>query len=290
MSVTIDELADDDDDPRLEKLSYEAQTELQKQADERAAPPARPRRASPRGAGVPKAEPLPPVLLEVREACEAWWRQKPRRTPADHDYIDFRIHSQPDVSFISGWTQNTGHEAEFYVFGADGAGGGVAFWLVKDAPLAKQPVVYIGSEGEGSVRPVAKDLPDFLELLAAGLGPSEAPYPRSTAIQLDPLQGVRAILHAHFPSHVSRSPVEIVNEATQKSGTSKRECWSSARSNGFVSAHAGHGRAGPWGFSDRLRTSGARHSGSPVMQKIEGRRRSREGTLSLIFLRRQRRP
>jgi hypothetical protein len=215
MSLTIDELANDD--PRLESLSYEAQTELQSRAD-KLTPPAKSTRQFPRRHGVPQAEPLPPVLLELREAFEAWWQQKPERLPRDHDYIDFRMHSQRDVTFITGWTKNPGHEAEFYVFGADGTGGGVAFWLVHDAPLAQQPVVYIGSEGEGDVRPVAKDLPDFLELLGAGLGPREAPYPRAPEIPLEPLQAVRAILNEHFPSHVSRSPKEIVKEAAQKFG------------------------------------------------------------------------
>jgi hypothetical protein len=158
------------------------------------------------------------VLLELGEALRAWSRQKPVRTPSDHDYIDFRMHAQRDVTFITAWTQNPEHEAEFYVFGADGMGGGVAFWLVHDAPLAEQPVVHIGSGGEGFVQPVAKDLPDFLELLSAGLGPYAAPWPRTPEIRLEPLQGVRAILDEHFPSHVSRSPEEIVNEAKQRFG------------------------------------------------------------------------
>jgi len=216
MSLAIDELADDD--PRLQPLSYEEKTELQNQADKLAAPPAQSTRAFPRRPGVPEAEPLPPVLHEVRAAFEAWYRQKPRRIPRDHDYIDFQMHSQRDVTFITGWTQNPGHEAEFYVFGKDGQGSGVAFWLVSDAPLAEQPVVYLGSEGEGSVRPVSKNLPDFLELLSVGLGPYEAPDPREAGVPLEPLLGVRAVLNAHFPSHVSRSPDAIVKEAAQKFG------------------------------------------------------------------------
>jgi hypothetical protein len=215
MSLTIDELADDD--PRLEKFSDEAKTALQKQAD-RLVTPAKSERSFPRRRGVPKAEPLPPVLLELRAAFEAWYQQKPERTPSEHDYIDFMMHAQRDVSFITGWTENPGHEAEFYVFGADGQGSGVAFWLVHDAPLTEQPVVFLGSEGEGDVRPVAKDFPDFLELLAVGLGPREAPDPIAPEIPPEPLHGVRAILNEHFPAHVSRSPEEIVNEATRKFG------------------------------------------------------------------------
>ena len=101
--------------------------------------------------------------------------------------------------------------------GADGTGSGVAFWLVHDAPLEKQPVVFIGSEGEGDVRPVAKDLPSFLSLLAAGLGPREAPDPRGDEMP-EPLLGVQAILTKYFPDHIAQTPEEIVSEAWRDFG------------------------------------------------------------------------
>jgi hypothetical protein len=213
--LAIDELADDD--PRLAPFSYEQQTELQKQADKRAAAPAKSTRVFPRRQGVPKAEPLPAVLLELRDAFQDWYQRKPRRVPADADFIDFQMRSERDVTAITAWTRNPGHEAEFYVFGADGTGSSVAFWLVHDAPLEAQPVVFLGSEGEGDVRPVAKDLPSFLSLLAAGIGPREAPDSNSDA-PLEPLIGVQAILKKHFPAHVSRSPGEIVKEARRAFG------------------------------------------------------------------------
>jgi hypothetical protein len=212
MWLAIDELAEND--PRLQQLSHKELTEVHDQAAKLAPPPAKSTREFPRHSA-PKAEPLPPVLNELREAFEAWYGQKPRRIPGDHDYIDFRVHSQRDVS---GWTQNLENEGEFYVFGTDGQGSGVAFWLVHEAPLAEQPVVFLGSEGEGDVRAIAKDLPDFLELLSVGLGPYEAPYPRDADIPPEPLPSIRAILNRHFPSHVSRSPEEIVKEATEKFG------------------------------------------------------------------------
>jgi hypothetical protein len=215
MSLTIDELANDD--PRLESLSHEAQAALQLQAD-KLIPRAKSTRTFPRRRGVPKAEPLPPVLRQLQEALNEWSRRKPERTPSDHDYIDFRIYPQRDVTCISGWTKSPEDEAEFYVFGADGMGGIAAFWLVHEAPLAEQPVVFIGSDGEGDIRAVAKDLPDLLELFSVGLGPNEAPYPRDPDIPLEPLHGVRAILDEHFPAHVSRSPEAIVNDAQQKFG------------------------------------------------------------------------
>ncbi|MFJ8040593.1 SMI1/KNR4 family protein [Kitasatospora sp. NPDC096147] len=63
--------------------------------------------------------------------------------------------------------------SEFLVFGADGSGGCAAVWLTRPGrPLADQPVVFLGSEGEAAV--VARDLGDFLWLLADGFGPKEA--------------------------------------------------------------------------------------------------------------------
>ena len=71
--------------------------------------------------------------------------------------------------------------AEFRVFGMDGTGGYSAFWLVRNGqPLTSQPIVFLGSEGEVGV--VARDLADFLWLLADGFGPLEAvEYPERPA-------------------------------------------------------------------------------------------------------------
>lgn len=61
----------------------------------------------------------------------------------------------------------------FRVFGQDGTGGYAAFWLVREGRgLVEQPVVFLGSEGETGV--IARDLADFLWLLAGGVGPWEA--------------------------------------------------------------------------------------------------------------------
>jgi hypothetical protein len=59
------------------------------------------------------------------------------------------------------------------VFGQDATGGMAAFWLVRAGePVAAQPVVFLGSEGDVAV--VARDLGSYLWLLAAGFGPLEA--------------------------------------------------------------------------------------------------------------------
>lgn len=96
----------------------------------------------------------------------------------DHDGHDF----QPDDEFewsveTTGWWHAwTGNpaagDAPFRVFGVDGSGGKAAFWLrVPGAAIERQPIVFLGSEGE--LRVVARDLSDYLWLLANGVGPLE---------------------------------------------------------------------------------------------------------------------
>lgn len=101
----------------------------------------------------------------------------------DIDYFDHEMDFEPyqeffpaaeNTDWIRAWTGNqelTG--AEYRIFGQDGTGGYVAFWLTRDgAELVHQPIVFFGSEGEIGV--VAYDFADYLWLLAAGIGPMEA--------------------------------------------------------------------------------------------------------------------
>ncbi|GAA2573787.1 hypothetical protein GCM10010435_56120 [Winogradskya consettensis] len=88
----------------------------------------------------------------------------------DHDGYDF----QPDDEFDSvtetthWWRAWTGDPAAttppFRVFGRDGTGGLAAIW-------SRGPIVFLGSEGELAV--IARDLGDYLWLLANGVGPLE---------------------------------------------------------------------------------------------------------------------
>ncbi|MET3987527.1 hypothetical protein ABIC27_005427 [Streptomyces sp. PvR034] len=98
---------------------------------------------------------------------------------ADGHGVDF----EPFPAFLSvaettdwfqAWTGNDALDGcDFHVFGQDGTGGYAAFWSVRPGrPLDEQPVVFLGSEGETGV--VARDLGDFLWLLADGCGPLEA--------------------------------------------------------------------------------------------------------------------
>ena len=60
----------------------------------------------------------------------------------------------------------------FRVFGRDGSGGVAAFWArVSEGTIETQPIVFLGSEGELCV--IARNLDDYLWLLANGVGPLE---------------------------------------------------------------------------------------------------------------------
>ncbi|MEV8518089.1 hypothetical protein [Dactylosporangium sp. NPDC051484] len=95
----------------------------------------------------------------------------------DHDGRDFQpydefVWSVETLEWWRSWTGNpTAGTAPFRVFGQDGSGGLAACWIrVADAQIETQPIVFLGSEGELHV--IARDLGDYLWLLANGVGPS----------------------------------------------------------------------------------------------------------------------
>ncbi|NUS12756.1 MAG: SMI1/KNR4 family protein [Streptomyces sp.] len=98
----------------------------------------------------------------------------------DHgEVVDFEpfsgfLTAEDTADWLQAWTGNPEVSGDdFRVFGQDGSGGYVAFWLVRGGrELDDQPVVFLGSEGETAV--LARDLGDFLWLLAGGYGPAEA--------------------------------------------------------------------------------------------------------------------
>jgi hypothetical protein len=79
-----------------------------------------------------------------------------------------------NARWIRAWTRNGALDgAEYRFFGMDGTGGLAGLWLVREGrPLVDQPVVFFGSEGEVGV--VARNLPEYLWVLAGGFGPLEA--------------------------------------------------------------------------------------------------------------------
>lgn len=96
---------------------------------------------------------------------------------------DHRYDFEPDTDFkpaewttrlFRDWTGNAEADGGAYlVFGQDGAGGRAMIWRARPGrPLADQPIVFLGSEGECGV--VAGSLSDFLWVLADGYGPREA--------------------------------------------------------------------------------------------------------------------
>ncbi|GAA4854965.1 SMI1/KNR4 family protein [Kitasatospora terrestris] len=78
------------------------------------------------------------------------------------------------TEWFRAWTGDAAASGDdFLVLGQDGTGGYAAFWLVRvGVPVAEQPLVFLGSEGGAAV--LARDLGEFLWLLAAGFGPREA--------------------------------------------------------------------------------------------------------------------
>ena len=97
----------------------------------------------------------------------------------DGEGIDFEPNeaffaAEENASWFRAWTGNPSVDgAQFRVFGQDGTGGYAAFWIkAAGEALEKQPVVFLGSEGERGV--VAINLNEYLWLLASGVGPYEA--------------------------------------------------------------------------------------------------------------------
>jgi hypothetical protein len=71
-------------------------------------------------------------------------------------------------------------------------------------------VVYLGSEGSGDIGATAKNLPDFLALMAAGVGPTEV---RRDKFEQQPVLGAQAILRKFFPDYRLRPVRDIAEEA-----------------------------------------------------------------------------
>ncbi|KNB51014.1 hypothetical protein [Streptomyces caatingaensis] len=137
---------------------------------------------------------------------------------ADGEGVDFEPYDAFDsaeetTDWIRHWTGN--HEldgAAYRVFGQDGAGGRAALWCVRAGrPLAEQPVVFLGSEGERGV--VAGGLSDFLWVLADGYGPMEAALDDELESCPDPSLAGLAERYATTPRRPVRDIVTEVRAA-----------------------------------------------------------------------------
>jgi hypothetical protein len=119
---------------------------------------------------------LPAALAEVVEVGFEWeWDEETDETRGcDFEPYDRFEAPEKTAWWFRLWTGNDEVDGgEFRFFGATGSGDYVGFWLIRSgAPIAEQPVVYVGSEGERGV--IARDLGDLLWLFAEGFGPQEA--------------------------------------------------------------------------------------------------------------------
>ncbi|MFD8640711.1 SMI1/KNR4 family protein [Streptomyces zaomyceticus] len=129
--------------------------------------------------------------------------------------VDFEPYSAFDsaeetTDWLRHWTGNHALDGgDYRVFGQDGTGGLAAIWCVRPGqPLAEQPVVFMGSEGERGV--VAGNLSDFLWVLADGFGPMEAAL--YVEREARPDAGL-AELAGRFATTPRRGAREIVGEA-----------------------------------------------------------------------------
>ncbi|MFF4357234.1 SMI1/KNR4 family protein [Streptomyces sp. NPDC001604] len=133
----------------------------------------------------------------------------------DGEGIDFEPYDAFDsaeetTDWIRHWTGNHELDGDAYrVFGQDGTGGLAALWCARPGrPLAEQPVVFLGSEGERGV--IAGNLSDFLWVLADGLGPMEVIEYEQRESRPNPTLAELAERHAGTPRRTAR---EIVAEA-----------------------------------------------------------------------------
>jgi hypothetical protein len=127
-------------------------------------------------------------------------------------YEEFRSASQ-NASWIQAWTGNydlTG--SDYRVFGQDGTGGYVAFWLMRpNAELLEQPIVFFGSEGELGL--VAENFADYLWLLAGGLGPYEAIA--CPGLEREPNDAFTAFAKDHATT-AKKAPAAVIADARRK--------------------------------------------------------------------------
>ncbi|WP_176732554.1 SMI1/KNR4 family protein [Streptomyces sp. MnatMP-M17] len=131
---------------------------------------------------------------------------------ADFEPFPAFLSAEETTEWLRAWTRNGEVDGdEFRVFGQDGTGGYAAIWLTRpDRPLADQPVVFLGSEGEAGV--IAADLAGFLWLLADGLGPREAVD--SPGQKLCPDAALSAIAERFAPGF--RRPASAVIDAAAR--------------------------------------------------------------------------
>ncbi|MFD9697719.1 SMI1/KNR4 family protein [Lentzea sp. NPDC059081] len=155
-----------------------------------------------------------PAALTALSGIDFPWEYDEEADEASPGNMDYEPYQEFDsaeetADWIRSWTGNKELDgAEFRVFGQDGTGGLAALWLVRPRPLAAQPVVFFGSEGEVGV--VATSLGEYLWLLAGGIGPLEAvEYGADGGV---PHAELRAVAEKHSGIE-PRTPAEVLAAA-----------------------------------------------------------------------------
>lgn len=148
---------------------------------------------------------LPAALVEAHMAGFFHEHSGP-----DFDPYDTFVWSGEMMEWWQNWTNGPMAGAPpFRAFGQDGSGGLAAFWLRNPGgPLDRQSVVFLGSEGEYTV--IARDLGDYLWLLANGVGPLET----VDGIERvpEPIAALTTIAQRHTGS-ARRSTAEVITAA-----------------------------------------------------------------------------
>ncbi len=150
-----------------------------------------------------------PKILAEANACEYKYLGE---EDAGMDFFPFSAFetAEETASWARTWTGNPTYTArEFLLFGKDGCGGYAALWLTNsEGTLEEQPVVFLGSEGETAV--LARDLYDYLWLLAGGFGPQEAVfYPESRRV---PVAAFERLAEKYAPTR-RKTPTEVLAAA-----------------------------------------------------------------------------
>lgn len=137
------------------------------------------------------------------------------KTGVDFEPFPAFLSADETTDWFQAWTGNSELDGSgFRVFGQDGTGGYAAFWLIRPGrALAEQPVVFLGSEGETGV--VARDLGDFLWLLADGFGPWEAATSYEPEWKAHANPGLAAIAEGFAPQQ-RRSAADVIELAAQE--------------------------------------------------------------------------
>ncbi|MGW2793716.1 SMI1/KNR4 family protein [Streptomyces sp. NPDC001251] len=130
------------------------------------------------------------------------------KTGVDFEPLPAFLSAAETTDWFQAWTGNSELDGkDFRVFGQDGTGGYAAIWLIRPSrPLAEQPIVFLGSEGETGV--VARDLADGF-----GLWEAATSYEPDWKAQHNP---ELAAIAEGFAPHQRQSAAAVIELATRE--------------------------------------------------------------------------